>query len=110
VARPGDWSLERIFRTDERYGHDGLFQGPRGWAYWNHLKHPRPIQNPNLWPDTQSTYFFARFTIPAGGTLALHGKYPYARYHKFALYRAAQNTFVSINEALAAQEIEPDSG
>jgi len=28
--RPGNKSLENIVRTDERYGHDGLFQGPRG--------------------------------------------------------------------------------
>ena len=30
--RFGDRSLESTIRTDERYGHDGLFQGPRGWG------------------------------------------------------------------------------
>jgi hypothetical protein len=30
VKRFGDKSLEAVFRTDERYGHDGLFQGPPG--------------------------------------------------------------------------------
>src|SRR6516165_5798198 len=53
--RHGDLSIEAIVRTDERYGHDGMFQGPRGWRYWKNLRDPRPIQNPNLWTDTQST-------------------------------------------------------
>jgi hypothetical protein len=110
VKRFGDKALEDIFRTDERYGHDGLFQGPRGWSYWSNLERPRPIQHPNLWPDTQSTYFLTRFAMPAGSTLVLHARYPYARYHKFALYKAERNTFISINEALVAQEIEPDPG
>ena len=46
--------------------HDSFFQGPRGWPYWNLLEYPKPIQNPNLWPDTQSTYFLSRFALPAG--------------------------------------------
>ena len=53
--RTGDKSLEIVVRTDERYGHDGLFQDPRGWFYWNYLADPKPIQNPNLWPALQST-------------------------------------------------------
>ena len=66
VKRFGDKSLENFIRTDTRYGHDGLFQGPRGWGYWNYLEYPRPIQNPNLWPDMQSTYFIGRLALPAG--------------------------------------------
>jgi hypothetical protein len=30
VKRFGDKSLENFIRTDTRYGHDGLFHGPRG--------------------------------------------------------------------------------
>ena len=71
VTRFGDKSLENIVRTDERYGHDGVFQGPRGWAYWNHLEYPKPIQNPNLWPDTQSTYFLGRLELPAGSVMTM---------------------------------------
>jgi hypothetical protein len=108
--RPGTKSLENIIRTDERYGHDGLFQGPRGWTYWNYLEHPKPIQNPNLWPDTQSTYFVAHFVIPAGSSLTFHFKYPHARYFQFALYRWERNTFVSTGEAIAGPHIEPDAG
>ena len=71
VKRFGDKSLENVIRTDDRYGHDGLFQGPRGWGYWNYLEYPRPIQNPNLWPDMQSTYFIGRLAMPAGSSLTL---------------------------------------
>jgi hypothetical protein len=110
VDRFGDQAYETIVRTDERYGHDGLFQGPRGWGYWNFLEYPKPIQNPNLWPDMQSTYFFSRFALPPGSTLTMHCTYPYARNHGFALYKAERNTFVSINEKFAAPEIEPDAG
>src|SRR5712691_10785414 len=92
--RYGDLPLEAVIRTDERYGHDGLFQGPRGWHYWNYLEAPKPIQNPNLWTDTQSTYFFSRMAMPAGSTVTLRGTYPKVRYFQFALYKAERNTFV----------------
>ncbi|HWS96058.1 MAG TPA: DUF1254 domain-containing protein [Candidatus Methylomirabilis sp.] len=110
VRRFGDKSLENFIRTDTRYGHDGLFQGPRGWGYWNYLEYPRPVQNPNLWPDMQSTYFIGRLALPAGSTLTLNYTYPHARYFQFALYKAQGTTFVSIGEALSGQDIEPDPG
>lgn len=110
VTRFGDKSLETVIRTDERYGHDGFFQGPRGWPYWNLLEYPKPIQNPNLWPDTQSTYFLSRFALPAGSTLTLRGEFPRARYFKYALYKSARGTFVSNGEDLAGKAIVPDPG
>jgi len=110
IVRAGDKSPENVVRTDERYGHDGLFQGPRGWDYWNILESPRPIQNPNLWPDTQSTYFIGRLAMPAGSALTLHFTYPHARYFQFALYEAEHGTFVSTGQALGGPEIEPDPG
>jgi hypothetical protein len=110
VMRFGDKSLENVTRTDERYGHDGLLQGPRGWDYWNYLEYPRPIQNPNLWPDMQSTYFIGRLAMPAGSTLTLNYTYPHARYLQFALYKAEHGTFVSIGEALEGPDFEPDPG
>ncbi len=110
VRRFGDKSLENVIRTDERYGHDGLFQGPRGWDYWNYLEYPRPIQNPNLWPDMQSTYFIGRLAMPGGSSLTLNYGYPHARYFQFALYKAEHGTFVSIGEALAGAQLEPDPG
>ena len=110
VKRFGDKSIETIVRTDTRYGHDGLFQGPRGWGYWNYLEYPRPVQNPNLWPDMQSTYFIGRLAMPAGAALTLHYSFPHARYFQFALYKEAQGTFVSIGEDLSGPHIEPDPG
>ncbi len=110
VRRFGDKSLENIVRTDTRYGHDGLFQGPRGWGYWNHLEYPRPIQNPNLWPDMQSTYLIGRLALPAGATLTLNYTYPRARYFQFALYKEVGATFVSIGEDLSGPSIDPDPG
>ncbi len=110
VKRFGDKSLENFIRTDTRYGHDGLFQGPRGWGYWNFLEYPRPIQNPNLWPDMQSTYFIGRLALPAGASLTLNYTFPRARYFQFALYKAERGTFVSIGEDLAGPQIEPDPG
>jgi hypothetical protein len=110
VTRFGDKSLETVIRTDERYGGDPFFQGPRGWAYWNKLEYPRPIQNPNLWPDTQSTYFLSRFAMPAGSTLTFRGAFPRARYFKFALYKAEHGTFVSTGEDIVGWDIAPDPG
>jgi len=110
VKRFGDKSVEDIVRTDTRYGHDGLFHGPRGWSYWNHLEYPRSIQNPNLWPDGQSTYFVGRLAMPAGSGLTLRFAYPHARYFQFALYTWDGMTFVSTGEALAGKDIEPDAG
>lgn len=110
VRRYGDKSLENIIRTDTRYGHDGLFLGPRGWGYWHYLENPRPVQNPNLWPDMQSTYFIGRLALPAGATLTLDYTYPRARYFQFALYKEEHGTFVSIGEAFEGPQIEPDPG
>jgi len=110
MKRFGDKSPEVIVRTDERYGHDGLLQGPRGWAYWNGLEHPRPIQNPNLWPDCQSTYFLFQFELPAGSTLVLRFGLPRVRYFQFALNKAEENTFVSTGEFLSGAQLEPDEG
>ncbi len=110
VKRFGDKSLENFIRTDTRYGHDGLFQGPRGWGYWNYLEYPRPIQNPNLWPDMQSTYFIGRLAMPAGASLTLNYSFPHARYFQFALYKQEHGTFVSIGEDLSGPQIEPDPG
>lgn len=85
-------------RTDDRYGDGSFFQGPRGWSCWNLLEYPKPIQNPNLCPDTQSTYFLSQFALPAGALLqvcALQGE---------------GGAFVSTGEDIAGQAILPDPG
>ncbi len=110
VSLHADKSIGKVIRTDDRYGHDGLFQGPRGWVYWNYLERPKPIQNPNLWPDMQSTYFIGRFSMPPGSTMTLRGEFPYARFFQFALYKYERETFVAIGESLRGPDFEPDPG
>jgi hypothetical protein len=107
----GDVPLGAVIRTDERYNRGGLFQGPRGWDYWNLLPDPEPYQDPNLWPDKRPTYFFGQLVMPAGSALIIRGRFPHARYFKFNLYKFERHTFVAIPGAsLAGNEIEPDPG
>lgn len=109
--RYGNLPLGAVIRTDERYGSDGLFQGPRGWDYWNLLENPKDCQNPNLWPDKRPTYFLAQIKMPPGTRLTLRGRFPHARYFKLALYRFERNTFVALDgEDLAGWDIAPDPG
>jgi hypothetical protein len=70
------YRLGAVIRTDERYGHDGLFQGPRGWDYWNLLENPRNYQDPNLLPDKRPTYFLGQLQMPPATNLAIHGSFP----------------------------------
>ncbi|MBI3797847.1 MAG: hypothetical protein HY268_12880 [Deltaproteobacteria bacterium] len=109
--RYGNLPLGAVIRTDERYNKPGLFQGPRGWDYWNLLENPKDYQNPNLWPDKRPTYFIGQMMMPAGSSLTIRGKFPHARYFKLALYRFERNTFIALGgEDLAAYDIEPDPG
>jgi hypothetical protein len=111
VDRHGDVPLGAVIRTDERYNQNGLFQGPRGWDYWNYLTDPQPYQNPNLWPDKRPTYFLGQFVMPAGSALTIKGRFPHARYFKFNAYKFEHNTFVAIpGTSLPGAEIEPDPG
>jgi hypothetical protein len=108
--RFGDLPLGAVIRTDERYGPTGLFQPP-GWDYWNRLEDPRPIQDPNLWPDRRPTYMNAVLSMPPGSSLTLHGRFPHARYCKMAFYTLVHGTFVALPGAsLACWDIEPDPG
>lgn len=108
--RFGNKSAEVIVRTDERYGSDGLFQGPRGWSFWNGLEDARPIQNPNFWPDFQSTYFLFQMELPAGSVLTQRFEFPRVRYMQYALYKGEEGTFVSTGEYASGAQLEPDEG
>jgi hypothetical protein len=111
TERYGDPSLGAIIRTDERYNKNSLFVGPRGWAYWSYLQNPQPYQDPNLWPDKRPTYFFGNMVLPAGSSLTIHGRFPYARYFKFNFYAFEHNTFVAVaGSSMPGVEIVPDSG
>ncbi len=109
--RIGDKSFENVVRTDERYGHDGFWLGPRGRDYGALLEHPKPYQIANLYPDSNASYWIAQFELPPGATLNLHGRFPYCRYTSFALYRPDPlGSFTATSEAIVDHEIEPDPG
>jgi len=106
--RFGDLPLGAVIRTDERYGPTELFQ-PRGWDYWNRLEDPRPIQDPNLWPDKRPTYMNAVLSMPPGASITLHGRFPHSRYCKMAFYTLEHGTFTALGgESFACWDIEPD--
>lgn len=109
--RPGDRSFENIVRTDERYGSNEFWLGPRGRDYGSMLEHPRPYQIANLYPDINSSYWIAQFKLPVGTTVKVHGDFPHCRYCSFALYRPDPlGSFTATSETIVDCNIEPDSG
>ena len=67
--RPGSKTLDVVLKTDEHFGHDGLWLGPRGRDYGNLLPNPKPYQHANLYPDPNSSYWFAFLEMPEGSVL-----------------------------------------
>lgn len=111
AARPGNKSLETVLRTDKLYGHDGLWLGPRGRDYGAMLPDPKPYQHANLYPDPNSTYWFAILEMPEGSVLTLRGRFPHGRYMQFALYRSDPlGGFTATGEAFVDHQIDPDPG
>jgi hypothetical protein len=109
--RLGDRSFENIVRTDERYGHDGFWLGPRGRDYGALLEHPKPYQIANLYPDSNASYWIAQYELPVGAKLTLHGRFAHCRYMSFALYRPDPlGSFTATSEAIVDHEITPDPG
>ena len=111
AVRLGSKTLETVLATDERYGHDGLWLGPRGRDYGVMLPDPKPYQHANLYPDPNSSYWFAILEMPEGSVLTLRGRFPYGRYMQFALYRSDPlGGFTATGEKFVDHEIEPDPG
>ncbi len=111
AQRPGDRTFENTVRTDERYGSDGFWLGPRGRDYGALLEHPKPYQIANLYPDGNASYWIAQLELPVGAKLSLHGRFPYCRYASYALYRPDPlGSFTATSEAIVDHEIEPDPG
>jgi hypothetical protein len=109
--RPGNKSLENIVRTDERYGHDEVWLGPRGRDYGSRLEHPRPYQIANLYPDQNSSYWIGTLKLPRGSTLILRGEFPHSRYCQFALYRPDPlGNYTATGELLVDYQIKADKG
>lgn len=70
---------------------------------------PYSIDNPVsnfAYPDTGAIYWHARYTLPEGASLKLHGQYPQARYMSFNSYRADASPV----HALGDQQIQADTG
>lgn len=110
-VRLGNKSFENVVRTDERYGHDGFWLGPRGRDYGALLEHPKPYQVANLYPDSNASYWIAQFELPVGATLKLRGRFPICRYMSFAVYRPDPlGSFTATGEALVDHQIAPDEG
>ena len=57
--RYGDVPRGAVIRTDERYNQNDLFQGPRGWDYWNLLEIPSPIRTRSSGPTSGRRTFSA---------------------------------------------------
>ena len=110
--RPGSKTLETVLKTDELFGHDGLWLGPRGRDYGVMLPHPKPYQHANLYPDPNSSYWFAFLEMPEGSVLNIRGRYPYGRYFQLALYRADPDMggYTATGEKFVNHQIEPDPG
>jgi hypothetical protein len=110
--RAGSKTLDVVLKTDELFGHDGLWLGPRGRDYGNMLPNPKPYQHANLYPDPNSSYWFAFVEMPEGSVLTLKGKYPHGRYFQLALYRSDPDMggYTATGEKFVDHQIEPDEG
>lgn len=110
--RPGGKTREIVLETDEKFGNDGLWLGPRGRDYGELLPNPKPYQYANLYPDPNSTYFFCQLDMPEGSEFTIRGQYPHCRYFQVALYLAdpEMGGFTATGEKFVDHFIEPDPG
>ncbi|MGA9373105.1 MAG: hypothetical protein WBV53_14740 [Solirubrobacterales bacterium] len=112
VMRPGNKSLETVIKTDELYGHDCFWLGPRGRDYGEMLPNPKPWQHANLYPDPNSTYWFTVMKMPEGSVLTIKGQFTHSRYMQFSLYLDDPDMggYTATGEAMVDHQIEPDPG
>ncbi len=112
LIRRGSKSLETVLKTDELYGHDPVWLGPRGRDYGAMLPNPKPYQHANLYPDPNSSYWFAFLEMPGGSVLNLTGEYGHCRYFQFALYREdpEMGGYTATGEKIIDHQIQPDEG
>jgi hypothetical protein len=112
ALRPGNKTPEVVRKTDALYGSDGLWLGPRGRDYSQMLPDPKPWQRANLYPDPNSSYWFAVLEMPADSVLTLRGRFAHGRYMQFALYRddPDMGSYTATGETLVDHRIEPDPG
>ena len=104
--------MELVLKTDELFGHDGLWFVPRGRDYGVMLPNPKPWQHANLYPDPNSTYWFTMIEMPEDSVLTFRGKFTHSRYMQFSLHHAdpKMGSFTATGEALVDHHIEADPG
>jgi hypothetical protein len=112
IIRPGSKTLEVVLETDKLLGHDGLWLGPRGRDYGAMLPDPKPYQHANLYPDPNSSYWFAFLEMPEGSVLDIRCRFPHCRYFQLALYRSDPDMggYTATGEKFVDHELEPDPG
>lgn len=110
--RTGNKTREMVLKTDELYGHDKLFLGPRGRDYGEMLPDPKPYQIANLYPDPNSSYWVLMVEMPEGSVLDIRNEYPHCRYFQYALYRSDPDMggYTATGEQLLDHNIEPEPG
>jgi len=70
---------------------------------------PYSIDNPEsnfAYPDTGSTYWHAKYTLPENATLKIKGEYPYARYMSFNSYNQDTSPAFTLRDS----QIKPNMG
>lgn len=112
---PGDttartsMSRAAIEITDRRNRNNVFWAPPRGLRY-GLLVGALPIQQPNLYPDENTTYFVAQFKLPPGASLTLRGEYGHLRYFSFAVASQLGDGQLGNGDFIRDNEIQPDEG
>src|SRR3954454_22331274 len=84
---------------------------PLSTCFWEgpistHQHSTRGFDGKNFnFPEESATYWLARFKLPAGGRLELHGRYPHGRYMSVNAYSDGDPV-----DALSDIAIAPDAG
>jgi hypothetical protein len=76
------------------------------------LPNPKPYQHANLYPDPNSSYWFAFLEMPEGSVLNIRGQFPHCRYFQLALYRSdpEMGGYTATGEKFVDHQLEPDEG
>lgn len=61
-------------------------------------------------PDTEASYWYSRYQLPAGGKVVLRGEFPHARYMSFVSYSTVAGRSGSPTDSLTDASIKPDRG
>lgn len=92
-------------------------QGPVNTCFWGQPEsNIGPINELNrqptnfLGPDTNVSYYYTRFQLPAGATITLHGQYPYSRFFSLTTYVTKAGVTGYPSTSIYDAQISPDLG